>query len=126
MLCHTAYCPECFNSQVQPEIEKYNELIEKARDINVFEKTQGKETRLIKRIEKPVKITDCPDRDEALLRLAFFAAEKNYNSIIDVDLIPKKVQDGRYQKTIWSGSGVPANVSAHLLVKDRSIWSNPN
>lgn len=109
-----------------PQLNQYDELMEKAKNTLVYEKTQGKETRLIKRIEKPVYVKDCPDRAETMLRLAFFAAQAGYNAIIDVDLVPTKIRTGSYQTTNWSGSGIPAQVNTGRLVKDRSIWQNPN
>lgn len=125
-LSHSAYCGSCFSVHVAEPMAVYEADVERAKDINVFMKNQGKETRLIKRTEKPVRVADCPDHDEALLRLAFFAAQKGYNSIVDVDLKPEKVRLGAYQTTVWSGTGIPAHVESHRLVRDRSIWQNPN
>lgn len=125
-LKHTTYCMSCHNEHVSAQLEKYDALMEQAKQINVFEKSQAKVTRLIKRTEKPVQVVNCPDEAETLLRLAFLAAELNYNAIIDVQLTPKKVLDGTYQTTTWSGTGIPANVTSNKLIKDRSTWSNPN
>lgn len=105
---------------------QYNENLERAKDIIVFEKSQGKETRLLKRKEHTLKVEDMADRDELILRLAFMSAVRGFNAIIDLDIKPKKILEGRYQHTVYSGSAVPVNVSDKQLVKDRSIWSNPN
>lgn len=125
-LSHGAYCSSCFSMSVDPELSKYNETLERARDILVFEKSQGKETRLLSRKEAVLSIADMTDKDEAVLRLAFMSAARGFNAIIDVDLKPKKVYNGRHQHTLWSATAMPANVSDRKLVKDRSIWSNPN
>jgi hypothetical protein len=100
--------------------------MERARETLVYFKSQSKETRLINRTEKPVFVKDCPDHDELVLRLAFFAARAGFNSIIDVLVESKKVKVNSYQTTVWSGSGIPAQTHAKKLVKDRSIWQNPN
>ncbi|MCC2677947.1 MAG: hypothetical protein K0R29_523 [Pseudobdellovibrio sp.] len=100
--------------------------METAKNILVFEISQGKETRLIKRKEAKLVVEECPDRDETMLRLAFQAAEKGFNAIIDVDIKSKKVKEGKYQHTMYSGTAIPANVTDNKLVKDRSIWSDPN
>ncbi len=68
--------------------------------------------------------TALADYDQKLL--AFLASLEKCNAVIDVDLKSKKVRAGSYQTTVWSGSGMPANVSDELLVKDRSIWDDPN
>ena len=125
-LAHTAYCGTCFDQKVSPEIAKYNELMVAAKNTIVFMKAQFKETRLVKRFEDPVRVVDCADHDETILRLAFQAAAKKYNAIIDVDIISKKVKTGNYQTTVFSGTGIPANVREDKLIKDRSNWSSPN
>jgi hypothetical protein len=109
-LSHLVYCKHCYVNQVEPELVIYDQLLEEARQVHVFNKDQSKETRLMKRLEKPISIQDCPDQAEAILRLAFFAAQIKHNAIIDVQLVPKKILDGRYQTTVWSGTGVPVKI----------------
>lgn len=120
------YCSICFAEKINPIVEKYNATMELAKNINVFEKSQGKETRLIKRKEAELTVTDCADKNETILRLAFQAAEKGFNAIIDVDLKPRKIKNGRHQHTLWSATALPANVTDRNIIKDRSTWSNPN
>jgi hypothetical protein len=110
-LKHLSYCSSCFTMNVQDSLELYQQKIELAKTVNVFLSKQSKETRLIKRIEKPVLIENCIDYDEALLRLAFLAVNRGYNGIIDVDLRSKKVKLSGYQTTVWSGSAVPCNLN---------------
>lgn len=126
VLRHQSYCLQCFSQSVQPELDRYEELMVQAREILVFEKSQSKETRLIRRDENPVRVNDCIDRDEAVLRLAFQTVQKGYNAIIDMDLVGKKVIRDGYQKTYWSGTAIPTQVSENKLLKDRSLRSNPN
>ncbi len=125
-LSHTSYCAPCFDQIVAPELQIYAETMEKAKEVSVYNKTQGKETRLIKRLEEPVHVDECDDYEETILRLAFFAAKANYNSLIDMDIVSTKVKIGTYTSTKFSGTGIPAHVSPDKLVKDRSTWQNPN
>lgn len=125
-LTHEVYCAGCADTTVLPALAIYDADMERAREMLVFVKSQGKETRLIRRQEKPVRVDACADREETVLRLAFFAAKLGYNAIIDVDVVSKKVRNHAYQTLVWSGSGTPANVNDRSLPKDRSIWSNPN
>jgi hypothetical protein len=125
-LRHSVYCPTCFDLHVAQAQRDYQELMGRARETLVYYKTQSKETRLIRRTEETVSVLDCQDHDELILRLAFFAAQAGFNSIIDVQVHSKKVKLNGYQTTVWSGSGLPANVKEKYLVKDRSIWQNPN
>lgn len=103
-----AYCIQCFDSKVQPEIAAYEEKAEQARNLPVFMKTQGKEVRWYKRAQLPVTVEVCEDNKETLLRLAFQTVEQGYDTLIGVELIPKKTRNGSYLKTVWSGTGIPA------------------
>lgn len=125
-LSHSIYCAPCFNSKVADELESYNQIMERAKDVQIYLSNQGKETRLIKRLEKPFNVKNCLDHNETMMRLAFFAAKANFNTLVDVKIISEKVRDGAYQTLKWSGSAVPVNMSGRHVVKDRSIWQNPN
>ena len=116
-LAHSTYCIPCYDSKVATELEAYNEIMEQAKDIHVFEKDQGKETRFFKRLEKPVTVENCPDREETLLRLAFFAAKGGFNTIIDVNVHSAKVRSGSYQTLKWTGYGIPTTVDERRLNK---------
>ncbi len=111
------YCGPCFEEKVNPEIEKYYETMRRAKQVNVFTKTQTKETRLVKRSEKPIRV-ECWDREEALLRLGFEAARAGFNGLVDVDVIYEKVRDHAYQTTRWIGVGIPAHLNP-----DRPGWT---
>ncbi|MEZ0391656.1 MAG: hypothetical protein ACAH59_05540 [Pseudobdellovibrionaceae bacterium] len=125
-LSQTTFCPQCFQEKIAPALLRYEEQKEKAKEILVFFKHQGKETRLISRKESLYKISSCPDRDETLLRLAFFAVGAGFNALIDVDLVSEKIRNGSRQHLIWHGSARPAHVDVSKLPKDRSLWQNPN
>ncbi len=125
-LQHGVYCNSCYDTRVAAELENYNECLDRARNVDCFFRTQGKESRLIKRVEKPVTIKECFDKDELLMRLAFIAAKRNYNALVDVDLVSEKVGVGSYQKLKWKGTATPANATARSVVHDKSILHNPN
>lgn len=123
-LTHEMFCPACFDSKVMPKLEAFREIMARARDVNVFYKSQSKESRFVRRTEKPVKVDDCPDKDEAVLRLAFRAAEAGFNALLDVDLDARKVFHGRWQSSVWFGSAVPARIDQKKL--DRRFINTPN
>lgn len=109
LLSHGAYCTPCFDFKVMPEVEVYDADVRAARNIAVFFKDQSKETRLLKRTEKAFKVVDCEDREETLLRLAYFAVQAKFNAIIDVEITSKKVRTGAYQTHLWTGTAIPTN-----------------
>ena len=120
------YCPACFDSQIQPSVTLYEQTATAARDVAVFFKTQSKETRLLSRLEKPLTIDHCADRDEAIMHLAFLATRAGFNGLIDVDVSSRKVRNEAYQTLVWKASGVPCEVSEAKLIKDRSFRTDPN
>ena len=81
-----------------------------AKDVNVYVGNSDLRARAIRRIEKPVKIKDCASKEEALIRLGFLAAQKGFNTLVDVVLVSEKVGGvKRYKKLIWSGTAVPVD-----------------
>jgi hypothetical protein len=121
-----AFCRGCYDEKVAGPLNDYFETLESAKNVDVFFKKQGKETRLVRRNEKPLSVADCDDEDEAVLRLAFQAALGGFDSLVDVDLKSEKVRDGSYQKLVWRGTGVPAKAKGKVITTDKSIWHNPN
>ena len=114
-LLHRTYCGRCYDETVSPALASYEDQMRRARGVLVFFKTQGEETRLMRRLEKPFRVLDCADRDETILRLAFFAAKSNFNALIDVDVTYRKVRNFAYQTTKWEGTAVPTNVDEQKL-----------
>lgn len=111
------FCPPCYDAKVQPALDKYNDDIEKAKNVFVFYKTENKESRFYRRVEKPLKVSDCPDREETILRLAYMAVQINCNAIVDVDLVQEKIKMGAYQTSNWSGTANPVEADPDKVEK---------
>jgi RNase P subunit RPR2 len=123
---HTnAFCSHCYTTDVLPAIQTYEDMVAVAKDIRIFDRTQTKETRFIKRLEDPIYVSHCLDAKEATMKLAFIAARMNYNSIVDVEIKTVKIRNGSYQTSEASGTGIPTNVDDSKLMKDRS-FTDPN
>jgi hypothetical protein len=105
-----AYCLSCFETHLTPVLAGYEQIMERARETFVFFRDQSKETRLMKRTEESVVVENCTDKDEALLRIAFKAAQKNFNALVDIDISGEKVRHGGYQTMKWRAEGVPTQV----------------
>lgn len=104
------YCGPCFDAEVAPVLHDYELTLAKARDLNVFYKGQGEETRRYRRTEKPLQVDRCGDRAGALLRLAFLAARAGFNCLLDVHITVEKSRNAGFQKNFWFASGVPTNL----------------
>jgi hypothetical protein len=114
-LSHTRYCTSCYDLQVSPALETYNETIERAKGLFIFFVTQKKAIPLLKRSKEKIQISQCKDRDETILRLAFLAAQRGFNSVIEVEVTATKIRNAGYQKSSWSGSGYPAEINADKM-----------
>ena len=105
-----SYCQNCYATHISPAKFDYDSMLEKAKEIQVYEIQQSKETRLMKRKEAMLEVKDVYDREDAILRLAFKAVIQKMNAIIDVDLKSVKVQNGKHQHQVWSGKARPTHV----------------
>jgi len=123
---HSTYCRACYEAQVLPVVHAYDEVMARARDIRVYFKLQSQETRTIKRKARPVQVQDCVDYHEAVLRLAFLAAETGHNAIVDADIISRKVKNQSYQTTLWNGTAMPVHLDAKRLAREVPELDNPN
>ncbi len=122
----SAFCQTCYVTDINVLVSKDLELLNRAREIRVFSKSQTKETRLIKRPEFGMTINNALDEPELILKMAYQAVLLECNSIIEVETKQTKVRNGSYQTSTWSGFCYPTNVDDSKLVKDKSIRDNPN
>lgn len=114
-LSHVHYCGPCYDREVAPEVETYNETLERAKGVYVFFKTQRKEIPLIKKTKEVLVVEGKPDRDETILRLAYMSAQKGFNALIECEAISKKLRDHAYQKHEWRGTGIAAQIDSEKL-----------
>ena len=116
-LKESVFCYNCHSEKVAPALERYDQQIEDAKNLSVFFDNQGKETRFLSRKEKAVTVERMPDREEALLKLAFQAVLLGYNGLIDVSIDYEKVKNGGYQTHIYRGSGIPTQLPDRKLAR---------
>lgn len=114
-LSHTYYCPMCHDSTVAPALDAYREVMDRAQQAYVFFITQRKPIPLLKKSKEKVSVKACEDRDETILRLAFFAAQEGYNAVTQVVVESEKIRNAGYEKSVWRGEGIPALVDAEKL-----------
>jgi hypothetical protein len=109
-LTHVRYCNSCYSNEVEGQLAEYEEIADRAKRVFVFFKTRKKGLPLIKKEKDREFIESCPDRDETILRLAYISASRGLNAIVEVEVESKKIRNEAYQTSIWSGSGIPAQV----------------
>lgn len=109
-LSHTVYCSNCFDEKVAAPLEAYNHTMALAKEVIVFSKDQTKQTAHLKRKEDPLVVEDCEDEIETVVRLAFFAAQDNFNCLLDVHVTNKKIIVGSHKKTVFNGTAIPTTI----------------
>lgn len=121
---HGVFCQSCFQTQIVGEIAEYAAILERAHLVDIFYKTQSKESRFVRRTEKPIRVKDCVDRDFTVLKLAFLAARDGFNILLDVEATSEKVRNGGWQTSNWQGVGTPGHVDQEKL--SRRMANSPN
>lgn len=106
----SCYCKQCFESNVEPELQQYQQDMDAAHNFIVYFKGQGKETRLFKRTNRPLSVALCADKEECVLRLAYQAHKAGFNALVDVDFKSEKSRTHAYQTIVWSGQAYPVNL----------------
>lgn len=109
-LKHLHYCPRCYTDRIEPALEKYVETLTLAREVFVFFVTQRKGIPLLKKSKETIRVTEQVDRDESILKLAFMAAERGFNAIIETDVKAVKKRNEGWQNNVWGGTAIPAQV----------------
>jgi hypothetical protein len=110
------FCGQCFDREIAPKFSEYQSVMEAAKQVFIFFESQKKHIPLIRKSKTLRQVVEIADRDEAILRLAYFAAKEGYNAVIDVDVTAKKVRAAGSTKTAtWKGSGYPAVVDGEKI-----------
>ena len=109
-LTHLQYCYPCYSVKVEPALESYKQTMELARNVYFFFSTQRRPPPIVKKSRDKIKVSQCMDRDETILRLGFQAASQGYNAVVEAEVVSVKLRNEAYQKSVWSGVGYPAKV----------------
>lgn len=114
-LRHTYYCGPCYDEKVAAYQADYDVTLGKAREINVFFKGSKSSVRVLRKAKELVRVTDAPDRDGAILTLAFQAAHEGYNAITEVEVVSRKLRTNHRQTSLWSAEGIPSEIFSREL-----------
>src|SRR6185437_16020019 len=112
-LLHSYYCGACHDEHVIPFQERYQETLEQAKQVNIIYKGSKSTIRVLRKATQAIQVANIRDRDEAILRLAYQAALLGFNAVIEVEVTSQKLRNEGWQKSAWSGHGVPAEIRSH-------------
>jgi len=117
-ISHSLYCENCWELNVVPAQIRYDELMAKAEQTFYVSKNYPGYVRIFRKHTKKVEVTDCRDRKEAQLRMAFQAAELGFNSIIEAEIDSKKARSNERSSTLWWASSLPADIDGERYEKN--------
>ena len=120
----TTFCIDCFESIVQPEIEIFNEQLEKAKNVGIWTENYRGKLPITKKALKPIQFKDFTDKKDLILALAFRAIEMGFNGVIELKWKSSKVRKNEYQKMIWEGQGLPVELPEEWLEKSDNNFFN--
>ncbi len=116
-LAHSYYCPSCHQVEIEPIIESYERTLAEAKEVFFFFEGRKLQVPTQKKALVDVKVENCVDRDETILRIGFMAAKQGFNAVIDAVVESHKVRHEGYQRAMWTGRGRPAQVDAEKLAR---------
>jgi hypothetical protein len=114
-LAHSFFCADCHEAHVVPAQTEYEAALDRARRTYFFYEGRKPAIPYLSKAKAEVKVDDCVDRNETILRLAFQAQAAGYNAIIHAEVGHEKVRMEGWQKTKWIGRGTPAQVDSERL-----------
>jgi hypothetical protein len=114
-LQNSHFCQSCYISKVTPARQAFNEIMRRARTVTIFDKPLRRPPNILKSSKEFLQVADCLDQPDTFLRLAFFAAEMGFNSVMKVKVEYTKVRVAGYQNFKWAGSGFPAVLGPERL-----------
>lgn len=118
ILSHDKYCPRCFDEHVEPARVRYEEVLERAKEVHFWPRTYRGNIPVLKKGRVELSVPSGRGRDEVLLKLGFLAAEQGFNGLVQGELVSKKVRDHGYQKMEWSARGMPVTVDEGKLERE--------
>lgn len=118
ILTHSQYCSQCFEEHIASELQDYQQTVEEAKEIVVFSKEYTKQTRLLNRRAEVLKVFDCEDEEDAMMKMSFQAVKLGYNSIIDVEFKNKKVINGSHKRFIVDATSIPSTIDKNKQYHD--------
>ena len=91
-------------------LAEYEDKMARAKEMYFFFNTQRSLLPVLKKATNPIRVENCEDRDETVLRLAFLSVDQGYNSVIEAEVVSAKVRNGGHHKHFWKGTAFPANL----------------
>ncbi len=110
----STFCGLCEDRILNPLREKYAETLAAARQVNVIPKAYRGRVTIIKKGTHILVTGPWADTKQAELALAFLAARKGFNAIINTQVVSKKVRNFGYQRTEYNATALPADINERI------------
>lgn len=105
------FCFQCYEKHVSPELEKYQEVLERCKEVTVVSKSFRGLVPCLKKKQEVSRVKNHLDERVAVWHLRFLAAWNGFDAV--VGMVTEGVQRRRhgYEHTEWSAKGHFANLN---------------
>ncbi len=99
------FCYPCFDAEIRPELEKYEQLVERAHELPKHKKGQKNLMKIRKREQIAETVKDFREEGQAIFQLQVLAVYQNFDAVCDLETSFKKVRKHGYEHKEWSAKG---------------------
>lgn len=107
---HGVFCADCFDYLVQPELEKYDEVLARSEQITIVRSSFRGYIPCFQKADGFTEVKDDAGKGIAVWRLKFLAAWHGYDSIIELEAEHHKHRNFGWESKAWSARGQFANI----------------
>ena len=99
------FCANCFEAVVEPELQKYQEVLERSEGVKVVYATYHGFLPCLKKAKAPTEVAADAGRGISIQRLKFLAAWEGYDAVIEVETEGRKVRNHGWETKSWGARG---------------------
>lgn len=119
VLQKTVFCFDCFEAKAQPEIEKYNEVLDRAREVIVVKKAYRGPITISKKKNETTTVKRKADEKIAVAQLQFLAAWEGFNAVLQLETDSFSKKNAGWETSEWSATGVFAEIDQEKFRSNR-------
>lgn len=102
---HGIFCVDCFEEQVRPEVEKYDEVLARSEQVKLVRASFHGYIPVFRKADRPTEVKDDAGRGIATWRLKFLCALAGYDTVIEFEAEHSKTRNHGWESKVWRASG---------------------
>ena len=109
------FCHDCYINFVEPELEKYQALVNLAEEMHFLSKNYKGSLPIKRKAKAPFSVKRHEDKGQAILHLKFLAAQAGYNAIVYGVIENKKIRNHAFETKEWQVTGLAVELDLAKL-----------